>query len=284
MARSFAHGDYSHTRSRVRNRGGGRTAQDRARRELSQNLMTDPLAIKQVVEAAAPEADRPVLEPGAGDGALTLALAGRCRKVVAYELDLRLAGRLLSRTRDNPAVEVVRGDFLAARPPREPFAVVGNIPYAVTSPIVDWCLRAPALTSATLVVQLEYARKRTGDFGRWSRLTTASWPWFSWELRGRIDRRSFRPVPSVDSAVLRIERRARPLLPGTEPGDADAREFAEFVGLGFGGVGGSLAASLRTRYPAARVAAAFRAAGVDPDTVVAFVHPDAWPVLFRHLR
>ncbi|MEU9836961.1 ErmE/ErmH/ErmO/ErmR family 23S rRNA (adenine(2058)-N(6))-methyltransferase [Streptosporangium sp. NPDC048047] len=279
MARSFAHGNHSHTQKKVRADGGGRTTRDQARRALSQNFMADPREIDRVVAAAAPEPGDLVLEPGAGEGPLTRVLAGRCRKVIAYEIDPLLAGKLAARTRDDDRIEVVRGDFTAARPPAEPFAVVGNIPYAVTSRIVDWCLRAGNLTSATLVTQLEYARKRTGDYGRWSRLTVVSWPRHTWHLHGVIDRAAFRPVPGVDSAILRIRRRPAGLLP---PEAMDA--YRDLVELGFSGVGGTLRASLRRRHSAAEVDAALAGAGVDPDSVVAHVHPDRWIALFHRLH
>ncbi|MFC4060835.1 ribosomal RNA small subunit methyltransferase A [Planomonospora corallina] len=294
-------------------RTGGRTARDRDRRVLSQNFLADPEAVALVV--AATGSHDLVLEPGAGEGVLTRALAGTCGQVVGYEIDPLLAGKLAARTSGDGRVRVVRGDFLAARAPREPFAVAGNIPYAITSKIVDWCLRAPALTSATLVTQLEYARKRTGDFGRWSMLTVLTWPWYRWELVGRIGREAFRPVPAVDSAILRIERRTAvsgravpgeavsgrvvpgEALPGkavpgvalsgrAEPWEtgADLPGYRDFVEYGFTGLGGSLYATLRLRYSADRVEAAFATADVDPDAVVAHVHPDRWRVLYEHLH
>ncbi|WP_425582344.1 ErmE/ErmH/ErmO/ErmR family 23S rRNA (adenine(2058)-N(6))-methyltransferase [Streptosporangium carneum] len=239
---------------------------------MSQNFVVDPEVVTRLVRAAGPH--DLVLEPGAGEGVLTRALADSCGQVVGYEVDPLLAGKLAARARGDARIRIVRGDFLSARAPREPFAVVGNIPYSITSKIVDWCLRAPTLTSATLVTQLEYARKRTGDFGRWSMLTVQTWPWYSWELLGHVDREAFRPVPAVDSAILRIERRAQaPDLPG----------YQDFVDYGFTGLGGSLHATMRLRHPAAPVDAAFAAAGVARDTVVAHVHPDRWPILFEHL-
>ncbi|GAA3715577.1 23S rRNA (adenine(2058)-N(6))-methyltransferase Erm(O) [Nonomuraea antimicrobica] len=273
MAKNLAHGNYSHTQKKARNgAGGGRTPVDRARRTLSQNFLVDRHAVELMIKAAAPEGL--VLEPGPGEGVLTLALAEAGATVVGYEIDPRLAGRLASRTRSDPRIEVIRGDFTQARAPREPFAVVGNIPYSITSKIVDWCLRAPALTSATLLTQREYARKRSGDYGRWSLVTVESWPWFSWRLGDPVGRESFRPVPSVDSAILRVERRPQPLVHGR-------RSYLELVELGFGGVGGSVRASLKTRYDG--VDAALEAAEVARDTVVGHVHPDQWVTLWERL-
>ncbi|WP_425434743.1 ErmE/ErmH/ErmO/ErmR family 23S rRNA (adenine(2058)-N(6))-methyltransferase [Nonomuraea jiangxiensis] len=245
---------------------------DRARRTLSQNFLTDRHAIELVISAADPTGL--VLEPGAGTGALTLALARTGAHVVGYEIDPRLARRLAARTRGAARIEVVQGDFTAARAPGRPFAVVGNIPYSVTSKIVNWCLRAPSLTSATLLTQREYARKRAGGYGRWSRVTVQSWPWFHWRLGHTVGRECFRPIPSVDSAIRRIERRPEPLVHGRWT-------YQELVELGFSGIGGSVRASLKTRHRG--VDAALAAAGVARDAVVGYVHPDQWITLWQRL-
>ncbi|WP_285493927.1 ErmE/ErmH/ErmO/ErmR family 23S rRNA (adenine(2058)-N(6))-methyltransferase [Actinomadura sp. NBRC 104425] len=255
-----------------------RSGRDRARRFLSQNFLADPRAIGSIVRSVAARPGDLVVEVGAGDGRVTAALAAGDAHVIAYEIDPVLAGRARRRCADLPNVRVVRGDFLRARPPRGPFAVAGNIPYSLTSPIVQWCLRAPRLTSATLVTQLEYARKRTGDYGRWSLVTVRSWPLLEWRLGERIGRELFRPVPRVDSAILRLVRRPRPLLPASALAD-----YERCVALGFRGEGGTLRASLRREHPRGRVDTALHAAGVERDAVVAFVHPDQWVRLFRVL-
>ncbi|MET7418807.1 ErmE/ErmH/ErmO/ErmR family 23S rRNA (adenine(2058)-N(6))-methyltransferase [Dactylosporangium sp. NPDC005555] len=248
------------------------SSSSRSRRVYGQNLLTAPGAVRRLVDAAGIGPGDVVVEVGAGRGHLTAALAGRCRRVIAYEVDPVLAAALPAR--DGVTVRVT--DFLAARPPAEPFTVVGNIPYALTSAVVDWCLHAPGLTGATLLTQLEYARKRTGDYGRWSRLTIATWPRWQWELAGRVPREAFRPVPRVDGGILRLTRRPRPLAP---PGG-----YAAFVELGFSGVGGSLHASLCRRYDQRRVAAAFRALRLEHGTPVGLVWPEQWLTLFRLLH
>ncbi|MEO3762059.1 ErmE/ErmH/ErmO/ErmR family 23S rRNA (adenine(2058)-N(6))-methyltransferase [Streptomyces sp. B8F3] len=248
---------------------------------LSQNFLAGPAVAQRVVRLAAPGSGSGlVVEVGAGTGTLTAALAPHCRELIAYEIDGRLLPGLRNRMAAHPHVRVVGQDFLAARPPREPFAVVGNVPYARTSGIVDWCLRAPRLESATFVTQLEYARKRTGDYGRWSLLTVRTWPWHEWRLRGRVPRESFRPVPRVDSAVLRIDRRREPLLPRGQ--EAAYRRMAE---AGFGGAGGSLYASLRRAgHSTGHLTTAFRAAALPKNTVVAYVTPAQWLTLHKTLH
>jgi len=144
--------------------------------------------------------------------------------------------------------------------------------------VVDWCLRAPTLTSATLLTQLEYAWKRTGHYGRWTRLTISTWPVIAWQFKGRIPRGSFRPVPRVDSGILRLERRDVPLV---QPAALGA--YRRFVDLGFGGIGGSLCLSLARRYGTRRATGACRAARVGADTPVGLAWPEQWLTLFRIL-
>lgn len=251
---------------------------DRRRRELSQNCLRSAGAAAQFLRHVDADPAGLCLEAGAGEGILTERLATMFRELVAYEVDPAAAGRLEARAARHANVSVVIGDFLAARPPREPFHVAGNAPFSLTSPIVDWCLQARSMTSATLITQLEYARKRTGAYGRWSLLTVTTWPQVQWDLRGRIGRQEFRPVPRVDAGILQISRRERPLVPA-----ARLATYQRLVRAGFSGVGGSLLASLRREYPADRLRAAFQAAGVERSAVVAFVSPAQWVELFRIL-
>ena len=250
---------------------------DRRRRELSQNYLRSAGAAQFLRHVDADPAGL-CLEVGAGEGILTERLATMFAELVAYEVDPAAAGRLEAHAARHANVSVVIGDFLAARPPREPFYVAGNAPFSLTSPIVDWCLQARSMTSATLITQLEYARKRAGAYGRWSLLTVTTWPRVQWDLRGRIGRQEFRPVPRVDAGILQLTRRPRPLIPA-----ARLATYQRLVRTGFSGVGGSLLASLRREYPADRLRAAFQAAGVERSAVVAFVSPAQWVELFRIL-
>jgi len=251
---------------------------DQRRRELSQNYLRSPEAARQFLTAVRLPPDGLCLEVGAGEGILTTRLAAMTGEVIAYEIDQHLAGRLTARVGTRPNVRVVAGDFLSARPPSRPFQVVGNAPFSLTSPIIDWCLRASRMTAATLITQLEYARKRTGGYGRWSQLTISTWPQIRWELRGTIPRTEFRPVPRVDAGILHLERRPEPLV-----SPARQAAYRRLVQAGFSGVGGSVQASLRRTYPPDKVAAACASAGLDRRTIVAYVSPDQWIQIFRGL-
>ena len=242
-------------------------------RALSQNFLADRATAEHLARLAVPHGvPAPLLlEVGAGKGALTERLAPRCRELRAYEIDGQLVPVLRSRFSGTAHVRVIGGDFLAVHPPRTPFSVAGNVPFSRTAAIVDWCLRAPALADATLLTQLEYARKRTGDYGSWTLVTVRSWPRHEWRLVGRVARTRFRPMPRVDAGIVRIERRRTPLL-----APAAYESWRHLVELGFSGVGGSLHASLRRAHPRRRVDAAFRAADLNPRVLVGEVPPGKW--------
>ncbi|WP_199033909.1 23S ribosomal RNA methyltransferase Erm [Glycomyces salinus] len=248
------------------------------RKRLSQNFLIDPGVARMIAHSSRVGPDDLVVEIGPGDGMLTRQLLGRARRVLAFEKDGRFADRLRRRNAGDDRLRCVHADFRDARLPDEPFAVVANIPYGLTTECVRWCLETRHLTSATLVTQLEFARKHTGDFGRWTKLTVAHWPAWEFTLGRRIGKRNFRPVPSVDSAVLHVRRRQRPLLPHRALG-----EYRRLVELGFTGVGGSLHASLRRSVGPRRADRACEAAGVARDLPVGLVPPQSWLRLFESL-
>jgi len=245
----------------------------RARRTLGQNFLADPAQARRLAALAVPEPGTLVYEVGAGRGHLTRPLLAVCERLVAYEIDVSMTRHLP----DDPRLSVRTEDFLAARPPGESFVVAGNIPYALTAAVVRWCLAAPTLRRATLLTQLEYARKRSGDYGRWSRMTVLTWPEFSWRLAGWVPCTAFRPAPRVDGGILQLDRRPAPLVrPELMPA------WRRLVEDGFTGAGGSLHATLVRRY-GRRAHGVTRAARLDPDAPVGEVWPEQWLTLFRLL-
>ncbi|MEV0708424.1 23S ribosomal RNA methyltransferase Erm [Nocardia aurea] len=250
-----------------------------ARKLLSQNFLADPGIAAALVRSSGVGADDLVVEIGPGDGILTDRLLATAGRVLAYEIDRHYAARLRDRYAGDDRIRCYHRDFRTATTPREPFAVVANIPFASSTDIVRWCVAAPDLTSATLLTQREFARKHSGDYGRWSKLAVTHWPGTAFELGMRVDRRHFRPVPGVDAAVLGLRTRPDPLLPASAmPG------YLRMVELGFSGVRGSFAASLARALPARRVRAACARIGIPVDRPVGSVSPDDWIAVYRELR
>lgn len=190
-------------------------------------FLADPSAISRLLRAVDVRPDDLVVDVGAGGGALTLPLAAAGARVVAIEIDRRWAARLrdrVARAGVADRVRVVHGDLRSIVAPAEPWRVVANPPFGLTTVLLRRLLDDPARgpDRADLVVQLEVARKRTREPP--GTLRSAAWaPWWTFELGGRIDRRAFRPVPRVDAALLTIRRREPPVLPPwLAPGFADA--------------------------------------------------------------
>ncbi|MCX2185113.1 hypothetical protein KV205_32075 [Streptomyces sp. SKN60] len=193
-SRKHGYGNFSHnTRGRAVP-GAQRSPRDRAHQAVSPYVLVDPATIGRLVATAAPAAHGHVLVPAAGDAALLRALAAHGARVTAYEPDPAAAGRLSARTRDEPGIRVLRADFTKARTPREPFAVVAVAP--TTAPaILDWCLRAPALTSATLLVTQEYADAAADQASG-----------FTGTLTPPVPADAFRPATPTSCTILHLTR------------------------------------------------------------------------------
>jgi len=203
-----------------------RTARDARRRSLGQNFLRPEVA-RQLVANAGLRPDELVVEIGAGQGALTLALAEQPIDVIAVELDPvwseRLRGAL--RRAGRRRVRVVHADFLAFALPRRPFRAIGSLPFGSTTDILRRLFDDPRipLERADLVVQWEVARKRASRPP--STLLSTAWaPWWEFRLGRHIAASEFRPVPRADAGVVVVTRRPTPLLP---PAMADA--YARFV-------------------------------------------------------
>ncbi len=190
----------------------------RARRApAGQHVLADrALAADLVRNAGVTSADL-ILEIGAGTGVLTEPLAARARAVVAVELDPDLAARLSNRFAGEPRVRVMAGDALRVPLPAEPYRVVANLPFAITTAILHRLLDDPAgpLLRADIIVQWHAALKRANPLP--ATLLTLSWaPWFEFTVTRRIPAAKYRPPPAVDTGVLTITRRPDPLLDPSE--------------------------------------------------------------------
>lgn len=254
------------------------SAKDRRRRQLSQNLLTSS-GVKKYLGALGTNTCDLLVEVGAGRGTLTAELANFADNVDAFELDPEFAKAASKATSQLPNVQVHLGDFLGSSVPATPFTLAGNLPFSRTNEIMRWALAARTLERAVVITQLEFARKRAGDYGRWSLATVQSWPTHDWRLVGKISRHDFRPVPKVDAGILELTARPSPLIVHSA-----MNHYKDLVALGFGGKGGSLFRSLRPRYSHRTLLRAFSRAEVPEKTVVAFVHQDQWLQIFNQLE
>lgn len=185
-------------------------------RRLGQNFLVDPKLRDLIAEAAAIDANDEVLEVGAGVGTLTLALAPRCRRLVAVELDRNLMPALRDVIAGLGNVELVQADILrfdvVGAFPSGGEVVAGNIPYNLTGALIPKLLdQLPRPRRLSLVVQKEVAE-------RWTATTAASLATVAVQVFAlprivmTIPASSFTPVPKVDSCLVILEVRDKPAV------------------------------------------------------------------------
>lgn len=192
----------------------------------SQHFLRSRRLAAELVRDARVQHGELVVEIGAGTGRLTDELARAGARVVAIELDPRLAGSLAGR---RPDVRVVAADAIERKLPDEPFRVVANVPFHRTMDLLRHLLDDPGtrLVRADLVVEWAVAVKRALPWP--SSLNGVLWgAFFEASLLRRLPRSAFVPAPAVDAGVLVYRRRAVPLV---EP--AAASEYRRFVAAGF---------------------------------------------------
>ncbi len=187
-------------------------------KRLGQNFLVDESALRRIVQAAEVGPQDRVLEIGPGLGALTRLLAARAAHVTAVELDARLLPALREVVGARPNVRLVQGDILHC-PPRdlmggEPYLVVANIPYYITSALFRHLLSAePRPRRVVLTVQREVAERVCAAAGRMNLLALSVQVYGAPRVAARIPAGAFYPAPKVDSAVVRVDVFPRPRIP-----------------------------------------------------------------------
>jgi 16S rRNA (adenine1518-N6/adenine1519-N6)-dimethyltransferase len=244
----------------------------RAKKRFGQHFLSDSRILGRIADAVEATASDTVIEIGPGPGGLTAELARRAERVVAIEKDRELAAALAERW---PNVALVEGDALrldwhrlagvpsGAGGPVKGYRIAGNIPYNITSPLIDKALAPPRPAVVVFLVQREVADRVTAAPGgsEYGALSVGVQAVASVERVFRVAAGSFTPPPRVDSALLRLRPLADPLV--SDHASAAFRRLV--VGL-FGFRRKQLLRGLRelTGWPSDRSAAALARAGLDP--------------------
>ncbi len=258
----------------------------RPRKALSQNFLTDAAALDEIVAAAELAPGDRVVEVGPGLGVLTRRLLAAGAEVLAVELDPRLAAYLRRELEGAAGFELIEADALTLHPrecfPGEDFKLVANIPYHITSPLLHAFLegdRPPLL--AVLLVQAEVAERVAAAPGQMSYLSVFVQNVADAEIVGRVGAAAFEPPPEVDSAILRLRRRATPQVPvgpGREP-------FYRLVQAAFRQRRKQLHNALGRELPVPRtaLAEAFAGCGIDSERRAQTLSLVEWDCLHQHL-
>ena len=203
----------------------------RAKKSLGQNFLIDPNYQNKIVDALNLREEDELIEIGPGTGAITQHMVGKVRRFTVIELDDQLAAALRDRYTDVPSFHLVHQDvmditFADIAENIEATKVVGNIPYNITSPLIFRLLeRAVRPAMIVVMVQKEVADRIVAppgdkDFGA---LSVGVQAVADAERLFVVPRGAFRPVPKVDSAVVRIVPR-RPYQLGANE-ELDLREL-----------------------------------------------------------
>lgn len=201
-----------------------------AKKRLGQHFLSDPGILARIAEATGAGAGDTALEIGPGPGGLTAALASRGARVVAIERDSELIDGLCQRV---PDAEIVEGDALeidwhaaSGRPDPARWVVTGNIPYNITSPLLERALTPPLARTIVFLVQKEVAdRLAASPGGRdWGALTVGVTAVAQVEKLFTVRAGAFQPPPRVDSALIRLAPLEHPLVEFS-----DVAQFRRFV-------------------------------------------------------
>ncbi|MBU5343007.1 16S rRNA (adenine(1518)-N(6)/adenine(1519)-N(6))-dimethyltransferase RsmA [Caldifermentibacillus hisashii] len=194
------------------------------KKSLGQNFLIDTNILNNIVDHAEITPESGVIEIGAGIGALTEQLAKRCKKVLAFEIDQRLLPILEDTLSPYPHVSVVHQDFLKADVHQaietylqevKDIAIVANLPYYVTTPIIMKCLEDHLpFRSMVIMMQKEVgsritAKPGTKDYGS---LTIAIQYYTTAEIVMNVPKTVFIPQPNVDSVVVKLTKRDQPVV------------------------------------------------------------------------
>ena len=183
-------------------------------KKLGQNFVTDPNTIRRIVAAAKLDGSETVVEIGPGLGSLTLGLLEVAHDVIAVEIDPKLASELeatIAKRAPGKVFQLVKNDALkVAQLPGEPSALVANLPYNISVPVLLHFLETfESLRFGLVLVQAEVAHRLAAEPGnKVYGIPSVKLAWYAdASLAGNIGRNIFWPAPNVDSALVYFAKR-----------------------------------------------------------------------------
>ena len=187
-------------------------------KKLGQNFVTDPNTIRRIVAAAKLNGDETVVEIGPGLGSLTLGLLEVAKKVIAVEIDPKMAAELeatIAKRAPGTDFTLVRNDAMKVTElPAAPDALVANLPYNISVPVLLHFLEQfSSIQTGLILVQAEVAHRLAAQPGsKVYGVPSVKLAWYADSaLAGNVGRSIFWPVPNVDSALVYFAKRTVPL-------------------------------------------------------------------------
>ncbi len=191
------------------------------KKRLGQNFLVDKNVQGKILKCLELKGEEIVLEIGAGRGELTVEVAKKARAVYALEIDAELCRILRNLGQRHPNIKVIQKDILTFDLDRHfsrlksKIKVVGNIPYYISSPLIEHLLRFREKTESIFItVQKEFAERMVATAGSkaYASLSCFVQTYTHPEILFTIKKGSFFPVPKVDSSFMRLRMRIPPLV------------------------------------------------------------------------
>ena len=253
------------------------------KKSLGQHWLKDPEILADIAEAAELTGDDVVLEIGPGLGTLTSRLLARANSVTAVEFDADLARKLPGQF-PGKKLTVVNQDILQFDLNQLPknYKVVANVPYYITSKIVEKLMTAENKPSiAVLLVQKEVAERIAAEARNMSILSVSVQIFAEAELDIEVPRQFFTPPPKVDSQVVVLRTRNNPLIT-----PEDQRGFFRIVKAGFSAKRKKLRSSLSggLGIDKSAVEELLKNAGISPDARAEDLAIEDWKRLLKEWR
>jgi 16S rRNA (adenine1518-N6/adenine1519-N6)-dimethyltransferase len=213
---------------------GSRTRNPPVLKKYGQHFLNDKKILQGIVDALAPSSSDTVIEVGPGRGSLTDILVELSGRVIGVEIDRALAAQLAERYRGRQNVEIVQADVLETdlhALAGSDFLLIGNVPYYITTPIVFKALQAPIPRRSVFLVQREVAERMaaSADTDSYGALSVNIAAVANTEQVLDVPASAFQPPPKVESAVVRLRPREKPLV-----GAESLAPFRAFVQAAFG--------------------------------------------------
>ena len=259
----------------------------KARKGLGQHFLVDGEVLPLIASAAELKPADTVIEVGPGLGVLTGELARQAGKVVAIELDDKLAATLKETLTPFDNTVIINGNVLDIDPvsllnKQKTYKVVANLPYYITSPVLRHFIEASIKPEIMVVmVQKEVADIIAAEPGGRTLLSISVQFYGKPKIVSYIPAQSFYPAPEVDSAILKIDIYSRPVVAVT-----DEKSFFGLVRAGFTASRKQLANSLAQglRLPKADVLTLLEKAGITPQRRAGTLTVEEWAQLLQVIQ
>ncbi|KKR06163.1 MAG: rRNA (Adenine-N(6)-)-methyltransferase [candidate division WS6 bacterium GW2011_GWF2_39_15] len=184
----------------------------------SQNFLLNPHLVSRLVDTMDIQTGDTIIDIGAGEGIITEALLERFPQIgtiMAVEIDKELSSRLETRFENNLKVGIVNQDILDLSLPKNEFKVVANIPFNITSSILNILLNPEnSMSKAYIVIQEEAAAMYGGDrvYGEESLKSLLAYPYYDFQIAHYFKSHDFVPEPQINIVLLEITRKQPPLI------------------------------------------------------------------------